>query len=42
MKVTREAPRASAAMLGVDVADALRNEGGAELLAIAIGGAAGG
>lgn len=42
VKVTREAPRSSAATLGVEVADALRNEGGAELLAIAIGGAAGG
>lgn len=42
VKVTRRAPRAAAATLGVDVADALRAEGGAELLAAAIGGSFGG
>ena len=42
VKVTRRAPRAAAASLGVDVADALRAEGGAELLAAAIGGSLGG
>jgi hydroxymethylbilane synthase len=42
VKVSRRAPRAEAATLGVSVADALRNDGGAELLAEALGGAAGG
>ena len=37
VKVTRSAPRAQAATLGVDVASALVADGGAELLAIAIG-----
>lgn len=42
VKVTRRAPKSAAATLGVDVADALRAEGGAELLAAAIGGNVGG
>ncbi|WKW10877.1 hydroxymethylbilane synthase [Pseudogemmatithrix spongiicola] len=42
VKVTRRAPTSAAATLGVDVADALRAEGGAELLAAAIGGNVGG
>lgn len=42
VKVTRRGPKSAAATLGVDVADALRAEGGAELLAAAIGGNVGG
>lgn len=42
VKVSRRAARSAAATLGVEVADALRDDGGAELLAEALGGATGG
>lgn len=42
VKVTRRGTRANASALGASVADALRDEGGAALLAEALGGAAGG